>query len=386
MKTLGILCLLVAGLMVSADGLQAQEETATATATATHSETPTTTATATSTATATATLTPTWTAVIQTVVITAPPLVIMPPPVVITAVPLIVTALPPAAPVATSAPLPTSAPPPTQLTPFYGWTRYQSIHFVAVIGTWGIADDPTASARQYRTSSSAGAIARYPFTGDGVRLAYREHPQGCAFELWLDNVQVAVLNSYSASVAWATAGPFFLDSGYHVLDIRSQAQVSGVCALSFDYVDVFTGPPLPPSAQNALVNAPRDLPAQEVAQIALLSAPATALPSPTPVPASVVTLSVQVAYDSNANGSADLGEGVRAVSVRVVSATTGDLLASGTTDERGTVRLQVLTQEDIVLHVPLLARSLRVRPVRGRRSEQVWAILLPPANQPAVIP
>jgi transcriptional regulator with XRE-family HTH domain len=27
---------------------------------------------------------------------------------------------------------------PTQLTPFYGWRRYQSIHLIAVVGQWGI--------------------------------------------------------------------------------------------------------------------------------------------------------------------------------------------------------------------------------------------------------
>jgi hypothetical protein len=361
-------------------------ETVTWTPTATWTTTSTWTPTATWTATATWTPTPTWTAtwtpVVQTVIVTQPAL----PPVVITQAPVIVTTAPVSSPAVTSAPPNTPLPQPTQLTPFYGWQRFQSIHFIAVIGTWGIENELTASARQYRTSSSRGAIARYPFTGDGVQLAYHEHPQGCVFDILVDNLHLATINSFAEEPAWAMAGPFFLSSGYHVFDIRSQAQESGICAVSFDYIDVFFGPPIPAAAQATIASIPTQMPAQDVARVVLLSAPPTALPSPTPVPVSVVSVNTQLSYDSNANGTADLGEGVRGVSVRVVNATTGELLQSGFTDERGTIRFQVITPEEIMIHIPLLARSLLIRPAQGRSSEQKWEILLPPANQPAVIP
>jgi hypothetical protein len=244
----------------------------------------------------------------------------------------------------------------------------------------------SASARQYRSSSSSQAIARYPFTGDGVRLVYRAHPQGCLFDIFIDNSLVATINSYAEEAAWRTAGPYFLSSGYHVFDIRSQAQESGVCSVDFDYIDVFLGPPMPASAQTAIMALPTEMPAQDVAQIVLISAPATALPSPTAVPASVISLSVQVSYDANASGTADLGEGVRGVSVRVVNATTGELLQSGFTDERGVLRFQIVSFDEIVASIPLLARTLNLRPAQGRRIEQTWEILLPAANHPAVIP
>lgn len=390
MSRLRVISLLL-GVLFSRASL-AQEETLTATATWTEiatgtatlitTATPTATGTMTATPTATPTLTATWTPIVQTVVVTQPPL----PPIIITQPPLILTAPPPATALATAAPPVTQAPPPTQLTPFYGWQRYQSIHFIAVIGTWSIENDLTASARQYRTSSSRGAVARYPFTGDGVRLVYREHPQGCVFDILVDNIIVATMNSHAEEVRWVMAGPFFVNSGYHVFDIRSQAQESGVCAVAFDYIDVFFGPPMPQLAQTALMSLPTEFPAQDIAKVVLISAPPTVLPRPTLVPASVISVNAQIAYDANANGTADLGEGVRGVSVRVVNATTGELLQSGFTDERGAMRFQIVTQEDIVIDIPLLARSLNVRPVRGRSSQQAWNILLPPANQPAVIP
>lgn len=361
-------------------------ETPTWTPTATWTSTPTWTPTA--TWTATPTWTPTWTPVVQTVVVVQPPVVITQPPIIITA--------PPVAPQTTPVPPQTtpvsrasSAPVPTQLTPFYGWQRFQSIHFIAVIGTWGIQNDQTASARQYRASSSRGAIARYPFTGDGVRLAYRAHPQGCVFDVVIDNERVATLNSLAAESSWILSDAFFLTSGYHVFDIRSQAQVGGVCSVEFDYIEVFTGPPMPVVvrvANTAQASTPTQIPAQDVAQVVLISAPPTAMPTPTPIPASVISLTVQIAYDANANDTADIGEGVQGVSVRVVNAGTGELLQSGFTDERGAVRFQVVTQQEIVAHIPLLSRTLNVRPVRGRTTQQLWDVLLPPANQPAVIP
>ena len=61
-------------------------------------------------------------------------------------------------------------------------------------------------------------------------------------------------------------------------------------------------------------------------------------------------------------------------------------LASGFTDERGTLRFQVVTREAVVVHIPLLGETLTVRPVVGSTTSQPWVVLLPPANHPAVIP
>jgi hypothetical protein len=134
------------------------------------------------------------------------------------------------------------------MTPFYGWKRYQSIYFIQVIGAWAIQTDASASAQQYRISSSARATARYPFTGDGMRLAYKANPQGCLFDLVVDATVVASIDSQADITEWCVAGPYFLSSGYHVLDVRSQAQEAGACALAFDYIEVFSNPPMPTGA------------------------------------------------------------------------------------------------------------------------------------------
>jgi hypothetical protein len=391
MKGITVLLLFFAiALMPLAKNSAQEEATATATLTETWTATATWTATPSWTPTATWTATPTWTAtwtpIVQTVVVTQP----APAPIVITQAPIVITAVPavPTQPVATEAPRVTSLPPATLMTPFYGWRRYQSIHFIAVTGSWGIVNDASASARQYRSSSSARAIARYPFTGEGVRLAYLAHPQGCLFDIYIDNIWLANLDSWSEEADWRLTEPFFLTSGYHVFDLRSQAQVSGTCALSFDYIEVFSGPPIPNlSVANGLNNSVNVTEsARDVAEVVLISAPATAIPSPSPIPPSIVVLNIQVAYDANASGTADLNEGVQGISVRVLNARTGELLNSGFTDERGSLRLQIVSSDELTLYIPFLGRSLNVRPARSGSSEQRWEVLIPAANQPAVIP
>jgi hypothetical protein len=323
------------------------------------------------------------TAIIETVIV----------PVVITSPPLVIIATaPPASSPPTPIP-PTSAPPPassaniapTQQTPFYGWQRYQSIHFIPVIGTWAIQTDYAASARQYRRSSDVGAIARYPFTGDGVRLAYQVAPTGCAFDLVVDEVVIASFDSYADELGWRLAGPYFLSNGYHVLDIRSRASTPNICTVGFDYIDVFTNVPVPESAQ-VVLNPPTEVPALEVARVALVSAPPTLAPTVTPIPTGIVALTVIVAYDANASGSADIGEGVAGMSVRLVDATSGELLQSGFTDERGQLNLQVVSREPITATIPLLGETLNLRPTLGQTVAQRWEVVLPPANQPGVIP
>jgi hypothetical protein len=272
------------------------------------------------------------------------------------------------------------------MTPFYGWRRYQSIYFIQVIGSWGIENDSSASAQQFRTSSSARAVARYPFSGDGIRLAYRAHLQGCLFDVVVDSQVLATVDSRAETTEWRVAGPYFLSSGYHVLDVRSQAQESGVCSVDLDYMEVFSSPPVPALVLTGTVPDSTLMPAQDVAQIVLVAEPPTPFPTPTPIPAAVISVTVLVAYDANTNDTADLGEGVQGVSVRVVNIVTNELLHSGFTDERGIVRFQVVTIDEIILNIPLLARTLNIRPALGRTSDQTWEVLLPPANQPAVIP
>jgi hypothetical protein len=360
--------------------------TLTATPSATATETPTVILTETPSLTPSPTATPT--AIVQTVVV--PVVITSPPMVIIATAPPAPTAVPATAVPATSAPPPAAASGggnavPTLQTPFYGWRRYQSIHFVPVIGTWAIQSDYAASARQYRRSSDVGAIARYPFTGDGVRLAYQVAPTGCAFDLVVDEVVIARFDSYADELGWRLAGPYFLSNGYHVLDIRSLASTPNVCSVGFDYIDVFTNVPLPESAQ-AVLNPPTPVPALDVARVVLVSAPATLAPTLTPIPAGIVALTVIVAYDANASETADIGEGVVGMSVRLLDAASGELLQSGFTDDRGQLNLQAVSRDPLIITIPLLGETLTLNPTLGQTITQRWEVVLPPANQPGVIP
>jgi hypothetical protein len=332
------------------------------------------------------------------IVVTAPPVVVT-LPVIITATPLVITSPPATAPPApanntSSGNTTTRAQPvvaPTQRTPFYGWRRYESIHLIEVVGRWRIRQHPSASSQQYRQSEAYGATVRYPFQGDGIRVAYLMQEGGCRFDVILDGVVQETIDSHSdaSELYWQIAGAYFLAGGYHVLDIR--AHNDRPCVTAIDYMDIFTNAPMPvvPTTivgnQNA--NGVTDTGNErDITQITLLSEPATSTAQPTAVPMGRVQLQVQIAIDKNANGEADLDEGVQAVSVRLVDADSGALIASAFTDQRGRVTFDVSTNSDVVAHVPLLAETFRLRVRAGDVVEERWSLLLAGANQPAVMP
>jgi hypothetical protein len=410
--------LLVCILLMLVLSLQAQDITPTptmtltptATITPTSTPTPSTTPTPTLTytATSTSTLLPTplpsssatssATATPNMIVVTAPPVVVT-LPVIITATPLVITSPPATAPPApanntSSGNTTTRAQPvvaPTQRTPFYGWRRYESIHLIEVVGRWRIRQHPSASSQQYRQSEAYGATVRYPFQGDGIRVAYLMQEGGCRFDVILDGVVQETIDSHSdaSELYWQIAGAYFLAGGYHVLDIR--AHNDRPCVTAIDYMDIFTNAPMPvvPTTivgnQNA--NGVTDTGNErDITQITLLSEPATSTAQPTAVPMGRVQLQVQIAIDKNANGEADLDEGVQAVSVRLVDADSGALIASAFTDQRGRVTFDVSTNSDVVAHVPLLAETFRLRVRAGDVVEERWSLLLAGANQPAVMP
>ena len=269
-------------------------------------------------------------------------------------------------------------------SPAYGWQRYQSRHLIGVVGTWTLHTDYTASANGFHRATAAGAIARFPFTGEGLQLRYGRHEQACAFDVIIDEQRVDTLHAHQSETGWGVAGPYFLDPGYHLLDIRSQTAANHQCGVDIDYMDVFNGPPRPNTAPGPSAAATDSH--RPAVSVVLLSAPPTRPPTPTRSPPGVITWVVTVAYDANANGTADLDEGVQGVSVRVVSQHTGELLAGGLTDAQGALRLSVVSRDPLTGHIPLLGERLPMRPVTGGTHTQPWTVLLPPANHPAVIP
>jgi len=82
-------------------------------------------------------------------------------------------------------------------------------------------------------------------------------------------------------------------------------------------------------------------------------------------------LTVQVAYDANASDSVDIDESIRR--------------GVGACDERGIVRLQIVSREAVVAHLPLLGETHTIRPSVGTTTAQTWTVLLAPANHLAII-
>ena len=357
------------------------------TAPAALTETPTASATATETATVTPP-SPTWTPLVQTVVVPAtiviPATIIVPATVIVPA-----TSLPP-----TPLPLPSAIP--IQPTPFmtatraYGWSRHESIELIQVIGSWALTRHRAASDGAYHESASAGATLRFPFTGDGVRLIYRAHPQGGRLAVLLDGVAQGVYDTHADEESFYFAGPFFFTSGYHVVDVVALVDRSGVTSISIDALDVFYGPPMPTRP------APTDIPIAEstaqaetrrdVINIDLISAPPTPQPTPTAIPQALVSVEVVIAYDLNRNDSADANEGVQGMSVRLLDAATNQPLAAGLTDTSGFVTLQALTTNAVTVVVPYLGETFNVRSARGRAQTARWTLLLEAGTQPGLIP
>ncbi len=357
------------------------------TATAALTETPTASTTATETATVTPP-SPTWTPLVQTVVVPAtiviPATIIVPATVIVPA-----TSLPP-----TPLPLPSAIP--IQPTPFmtatraYGWSRHESIELIQVIGLWALTRHRAASDGAYHESASAGATLRFPFTGDGVRLIYRAHPQGGRLAVLLDGVAQGVYDTRAEDEGFYYAGPFFFTSGYHVVDVVALADRSGVTSISIDALDVFYGPPLPtrpaPTDMPLAESTPQAETRRDAIRIALISAPPTPQPTPTAIPQALVSVDVVIAYDLNRNDSADANEGVQGMSVRLLDAATNQPLAAGLTDTSGFVTLQALTTNAVTVVVPYLGETFNVRSARGRAQTARWTLLLEAGTQPGLIP
>lgn len=113
----------------------------------------------------------------------------------------------------------------------------------------------------------------------------------------------------------------------------------------------------------------------------LLSEP-TRQPTPTLTPVTVTRIQIIIGYDENANGVLDLPEGVSDLSVRVVDTLTNRQLAHGFTDIQGTLSFIVVTDNEVRVLVPFLSAAREFRP----GPPVTWELLIPPGNQPGLIP
>lgn len=393
LRSVLVVMAMVVVVSLSAAPATAQESTAEPTPPPVETTTPTTTPTPSASPTPSATPVLQTVVVPETVVVTAVVTALATMPAIPT-IPAPVFILPPppppaiAIPTAPPAPLPPQVViPPATATHAYGWTRHESIELIPVTGQWALIRDRHASDGAYHESASANAILRFPFTGDGLRVIYRAHPQGGRFAVIVDRITQAVYDTQADEAGFFFAGPFFFDSGYHVVDIVALADQSGGSSIAIDAIDVFSGPPMPASPTSTPVAAPDSSDARrDVARISQIAQPPPIQPTTTPIPEALVTVEVVIAYDLNRNRSPDPNEGVQGMSVRLLDGGDNRLLASGLTDERGYVRLQALTTSAVTAVVPFLGETFTVRAGRGRPQSARWTLLLDAGNQPGLIP
>lgn len=345
-----------------------QQPTTTPTATVTATLSPTTTPTLTSTAT----VMPTQTPYIIQQIITQPGIVSTRPPIVIVQTQL---PLPPSVEIPQSEPVSTTYP-----SDVFGWTRYESIGLIQVIGSWQLLQNNHASSYAYHQSRTSGGLLRLPFEGEGFRVGFRTQPHGGAFMLKLDGDIVGMFETQAEEPTHRHTREFFVSSDYHVLDIVAMIPTDVSQAVAIDYVDVFNGPPIPITPQPLISATPDHVVLNDIQLIAM---PPTLEPTQTPPLETDMTIELLVGSDRNFNAEIDPTEGVSGLSVRVVRSVDNRLLASGFTDNFGFVRLQVRSAGDITAFIPLLGESRQIR--RGT-SQTSWVIRLDPANVPGLIP
>jgi hypothetical protein len=139
---------------------------------------------------------------------------------------------------------------------------------------------------------------------------------------------------------------------------------------------VTRSPTSTPTPSPSLTSSPTSTPTPPFIQVRLM---------PTATPAGqrgvLVPLSLQVYYDVNNNRVPDPGEGIVAISSRVVDVTTGQELAHGFTDEFGFASLTVNASGVVRLVVPYLNYSVLVQP-----SGSSIALRVAPHSLPNAIP
>ncbi len=269
--------------------------------------------------------------------------------------------------------------------PFSGWYSFESDHpLVTYFPAWERRLADGASRGQYHRTENVSSVARFPFEGEGLRIRYVAAPNMGMFSVWVDGVRVAVIDAYAEMLSYPGTDVFFVGSGSHTLELRptgeknprSEGFTVGLDAVQVYRTDANTLilPPAPPVTSSPT---PRD-----AARIELINAPPSPAPSDTPISPQHISASLVIAYDENGNGMVDPAEGVQGISVRLVNATTNQVIGSGFTDARGYVRLETVTLFPVRLVVPYFGESWDVR----AQGDSAFTLLLVPANQPGLIP
>lgn len=272
-----------------------------------------------------------------------------------------------------------------------GWVHYAMQHrAVQRIGMWTtFSTSWHAEGRQYLYTNAARASLTLRFYGRALRVGYvLYHTYGVA-QLIVDDKLLSTIDMFAPvdlypNGDFRTTPIFSLETGWHTLTLLALPQhhpLSGGTFVAFHGIDVFQSAPAPTALPTQLPStaAPSATPLS-LSRIRILAAPATAIPSPIP---STVSLRLTVAYDLNGNKALDQAEGIKGLFVRLVATDTNTVLASGQTNADGYLKLDATTSSPVRLIAPYLNKYWDI-PTRAVGVQ--ISMLLPPANQPGLIP
>jgi len=276
-------------------------------------------------------------------------------------------------------------------TDFTGWVAFESDHPAMryIEGNWTPIGSLQASQGQYHFTEDTNAKVIFTFTGEAARVRYVSFTNGGVWNVLLDGMIVDVIDAYAPIGTFTGTRVYTVGAGEHTLELQNTPNTNSASSghmLAFDAVQVYR-----PDALTLIVPGgvlPTDTPTPTLipaSDVELIAAPPSPQPTATDIPIQVVSASIVIGYDENANGVMDVSEGVRGISVRLVEVGTNNVLSHTFTDEQGFAQLQASTNSLVLLVVPYFGESWSVQS-RPSGSAQTFTLLLSPGNQPGLIP
>jgi hypothetical protein len=288
-------------------------------------------------------------------------------------------------------PLPNATLLPFPYMDFTEWVAFESDHPAIryIEGNWTPIGSLQASQGQYHFTEDTNAKVSFTFTGEAVRVRYVSFTNGGVWNVLLDGMIVDVIDAYAPIGTFTGTQVYTVGAGEHTLELQNTANANSASSghmLAFDAAQVYRPDALtliiPGGVLPTNTPTPTLVPASEVE---LIAAPPSPQPTATDIPIQVVSASIVIGYDENANGVIDVSEGVRGISVRLVEIGTNNVLSHTFTDEQGFAQLQASTNSPVLLVVPYFGESWTVQP-RTSGAAQTFTLLLSPGNQPGLIP
>lgn len=280
---------------------------------------------------------------------------------------------------------------PFPYTDFTDWVAFESDHPAMhyIEGNWTPIGSLGASQGQYHFTEDTNAKVSFTFTGEAVRVRYVSFTNGGVWNVLLDGMIVDVIDSYAPVGTFTGTQVFTVGAEEHILELQNTGNANAASSghmLAFDAVQVYRPDTLtlivPGGVLPTNTSTPTLIPASD---IELIAAPPSPQPTATDIPIQIVSVSIVIGYDENANGVIDVSEGVRGISVRLVEEATNNVLAHAFSDEQGFVQLEAATNSTLQLVVPYFGQSWTVQP-RTSGVAQTFTLLLSPGNQPGLIP